>query len=116
MAQWGNMVPMPLLLHVHVSECHLKNGYVFISILRCMVNCLHLEVRLCISFGSRTQRSDGLGCLPNQIVSHSDVLLMLRALVYAALKTVGLLGIKYSIRMKHCKEMLCVCVLTDGVR
>lgn len=67
--------------------------------------------------GSRTQRSDGLGCLLNQRLSHSDVLLMLRALVYAALKTVGLLGIKYSIRMKHCKENVeCVCVLTDGVR
>lgn len=38
----------------------------------------------------------------------TDVLLMLRALVYKALQTVGLLRIKYSIRMKHCKEnVLC---------
>lgn len=34
---------------------------------------------------------------------------MPRALVYAALKTVALLRIKYSIRMKHCKESV-VCV------
>lgn len=61
-------------------------------------------------FWQQNTDSDGLGCLPNQRLSHSDVLLMLRAPVYAARKTVGLLGIKYSIRMKHCKKMLSVCV------
>lgn len=48
----------------------------------------------------------------NQILSHSDVLLIPRAMVSAALETVAL-GINYSIRLKCCKEYadwVCVCV------
>lgn len=70
---------------------------------------------MCIISGSRTQAYDGVCCLPNQIVSHSDVLLMLRALVYAAVKTVGLLDIRcQNVRMKRHKvnaELVCMHVV-----
>lgn len=48
---------------------------------------------------------------------HSDALFMKRAVVCAALKTVGFLQKKYSVSVKHGNEKAeCVCVLTDGVR